>query len=204
MIYIEYIDRDRFMDPHIFRRLGDQSWWADADAQGDDELVAQLGRTLRLGPHPCYMAIWRCRGLDKLDEWEAHFTSDAAWRDTAALASHRAIHLCDAGCYDELITGPAIRDGLQLVEYFKAAKGLPHDVMKMAYRERAGKHPEGTLNLLIHRIGLMGPEPGGMAIWTFPDYASIDGILRDLATDPEIAFRNVGVYSTWGAPGATR
>lgn len=197
MIYIEYINRDRFMDVEIFRALGDQSWWAEADEEGDDDLVAQLGRTLRLGPYPFYMTLWRCRGLDKLDKWEAHFNSDAALRDNLARASHKAIHLCDAGCYDELYTGPAINHGLQYIEYFKAPDGAG-DMIAEAFEKRAEKYTNGTLNLVLQRIGRMGPDPGGMAIWTFPDYAALSPIVRDLEIHKDIEILSMGAYRGWG------
>lgn len=197
MIYIEYIERDRFMDVEIFRVLGDQSWWEEADEEGDDELVAQLGRTLRLGPHPFYMTLWRCRGFDKLDEWEAHFNSDAARRDTLAKASHKAIHLCDAGCYDELLTGPEIDSDLQYVEYFKAPDGAD-DMITGAFKKRAEKHTGGTLNLVLHRIGRLGPDPGGMAVWTFPNYDALSPIVRDMTVHQDIEIRSMGVYRGWG------
>jgi len=198
MIYIEYIERDRFTDIDIFRALGDQSWWLNADAEGDDDMVAQLGRTLRLGPHPCYMTIWRCRGLSKLDEWEAHFNSDAARKDTHAIASHKAIHLCDAGCYDELITGPSISGGLQYIEYFKASPGADNATIEGSFRSRSNVHAEGKLNLLLNRIGKLGPDPGGMAIWTFPSYAALESISRDTVIDNDIHLVTVGVYRGWG------
>ena len=71
MIYIEFIERDRFMPIEIFRHLGRQSSdWADSAA---DKLVLQIGRTLRLGPMPSYLVFWEINDIGRLDEWEAYF-----------------------------------------------------------------------------------------------------------------------------------
>jgi hypothetical protein len=53
VIYVEFIQRDRHMPIEIFRALGDQASWTDPI----DALVLNVGRTLRLGPHPAYMAF---------------------------------------------------------------------------------------------------------------------------------------------------
>ena len=65
MIYVEYIERDRFLPLEIFRQLGDQSAWVDPD----DTLVGSFGRTMRLGPMPSYLAFWKCKGMKRMDEW---------------------------------------------------------------------------------------------------------------------------------------
>ncbi len=198
MIYIEYIERDRFMHFEIFRALGDQSWWAASDPDADDEMVAQLGRTLRLGPHPAYMTIWRCRGFDKLDEWEKYLGGDAFRADVRSVASHKAIHLCDAGCYDEVVTGPPIEAGLQYVEYFKPDEESSYQQLKEAHLNRAKIHQKGILNLVLWRIGFLGPYPGGIAIWTFPSYAALEGIVRDDEWQKRLQIVGAGVYRIWG------
>jgi hypothetical protein len=63
MIYVEYIERDRFLPLEIFRQLGDQSAWVDPD----DTLVGSFGRTMRLGPMPSYLAFWKCKGMKRMD-----------------------------------------------------------------------------------------------------------------------------------------
>lgn len=198
MIYIEYIARDRFMDVDIFRVLGDQAWWSGADDDADDELVAQLGRTLRIGPDPSYMAIWRCRGLDKLDQWETYFHSDEALRNRHGIASHKAIHFVAAGCYDEIFTGPAVADGLHYIEYFKPDIQLTAEDTAKIFAERARKEQKGKLNLVLTRIGLLGPDPGGLAIWTFPDYAAIETLAREDLSGETLKPLTVGIYRPWG------
>jgi hypothetical protein len=196
MIFVEYIQRDRFMHFEIFSVLGDQAWWVNSDPDSDDEVVAQLARTLRLGPHPAYMAIWRCRGFEKLDEWERYFHSDEARADIRAVASHKAINLSDAGCYDELISGGEFTDGLHYIEYFNPDPSP--ESLKEAFSARADTFKDGELKLLLRRIGVFGPDPGGMAIWTFPDYKSLEGIVRDTDGQRELGIENSGAYRNWG------
>ncbi len=161
-------------------------------------MVAQLGRTLRLGPHPAYMTIWRCRGFDKLDEWEKYLGGDAFRADVRSVASHKAIHLCDAGCYDEVVTGPPIEAGLQYVEYFKPDEESSYQQLKEAHLNRSKIHQKGILNLVLRRIGFLGPYPGGIAIWTFPSYAALEGIVRDDEWQKRLQIVGAGVYRIWG------
>ena len=198
MIYIEYIQRKAGVEYEIFTFLGDQSWWAGADSEGDDDMVAQLGRTLRLGPDPGYMAIWRCRGMDKLDEWERYFSSNAALKDRHGRASHRAISFAGAGCYDELLTGPAIGDGLQYIEYFAPDNAVTTQQIADFFSQREKQIKDGVLNLVLQRIGLLGPDPGGMAIWSFPDFASLETIARQQLEDTPVSITAVGTYRQWG------
>ena len=32
---------------------------------------------------------------------------------------------------------------------------------------------------MLRRVGLLGPDPGGLAIWTFTDYAAAEPIVRE-------------------------
>lgn len=198
IIYIEYIQRKTGVDYEIFTFLGDQSWWTGADSGGDDDMVAQLGRTLRLGPDPGYMAIWRCRGMDKLDEWERYFSSSEALQDRHGQASHRAITFAGAGCYDELLTGPAIGNGLQYIEYFVPDNAIPSQQVTGFFSQREQQVKDGTLHLVLQRIGLLGPDPGGMAIWSFPDFACLETIARQHLTDAPVSITSAGTYRRWG------
>src|SRR5689334_2525060 len=99
MIYLEYIDRDRFVPIEVFRFLADQgASWAEGHI---DQMVLQLGRTMRVGPTPSWLAFWRIPTADRLDAWEAYFSSDASRTDRRGNAVHRSIHIQRAGLYDE-------------------------------------------------------------------------------------------------------
>jgi len=195
MIYVEYIERDRFLPLEIFRQLGDQSAWVDPH----DTLVGSFGRTMRIGPMPSYLAFWKCKGMARMDEWEAHFNSPEAQFDVAERATHRAIHLQYGGCYDEVITGPAVdRAKLFCIEYFPAHSATPPAEVLRRHKARAETETEATLNFVLRRIGRLGPDPGGLAVWSFADYAALEGFERRRDDDDPLRPTSVGIYRWFG------
>lgn len=195
MIYVEYIERDRFLPIEIFRRLGDQSSWTDAE----DTLVGSFGRTMRLGPMPSYLAFWQCKGMARMDEWEAHFNSTAAQFDIAEKATHRAIHLQHAGCYDELVSEPpADRGRLFCIEYFAAHGSIPDAEIVSRYKARTGSGTAAELHFVLRRIGRLGPDPGCLAVLGFADYASLEGFERERDDDDPLRPADVGIYRWFG------
>jgi hypothetical protein len=195
MIYAEFIERDRFMPIEIFRRLGDQSSWTDSE----DELAGSFGRTMRLGPMPGYLAFWRCKGMARMDEWEAHFHSPAAHADVAENATHRAIHLQHGGCYDELLAGPPVdRSALFCIEYFAAPSSLADAEILSRYKSRAMAQPQASLDFLLRRIGRLGPGPGCIAVWSFDDYVALEPFERARDDADPLRPAEVGVYRWFG------
>lgn len=194
MIYVEFIKRDRHMPIEIFRALGDQASWTDPD----DALVLNVGRTLRLGPHPAYMAFWKCKGMARLDEWEAHFRSDAGLSDAYEMATHRAIHLIDAGCFDEIVEGPRADGGLQYVEFLDAPSATSNEAMADHFSQRARRHAPAVLNHVVRRIGLLGGPLGDMAVWTVADYAALEPLAREAHPGGPFKPRRAGVYRAFG------
>lgn len=173
MYYVEFIDRDRAMPVELFRVFADQATsWVEGQA---DRMVLQLGRTLRLGPHPSYLALWRIAGIDRLDAWEAYFASDAYRAgNPRSHAMHRAIDITEAGLYDALIEDGTSRAGLHVVERFET---VADDVALKAWFEARDGHG-GRLGYVLRRIGLLGPEPPHLALWTFADYAACESFIR--------------------------
>jgi len=197
MIYVEYVQRDRHMPIEIFRAFGDQAAWDDPN----DRLVLNIGRTLRLGPHPAYMAFWKCAHvMRRLDEWEEHFRSDHALKDAGENATHKTIWLSDAGCFDEVVEGPmADAKGLQYVEFFQAPAEVANEAVAAHFKARAGKHPKGVLNHVVRRIGLLAPSAmGDMAVWTFPDYVALEAILREEHAEGPLTPTMAGAYRRFG------
>jgi hypothetical protein len=195
MIYVEYIERDRFLPLEIFRQLGDQSAWTDPE----DRLVGSFGRTMRLGPMPSYLAFWQCSGMGRMDEWEAHFRSPEAQFDVAERATHRAIHLQYGGCYDALVETPAIdRGGLYCIEYFAAHSRIAEAEIAAHFRARAAAAKAARLDFLLRRIGRLGPEPGGLAVWTLADYRALEAFERARDDDDPFRPREVGIYRWFG------
>ena len=194
MIYAEFIRRDRHMPIEIFRALGDQASWVDPD----DDLVLNVGRTLRLGPHPAYMAFWRCKGMARLDEWEAHFQSDAGRADAYEMATHRAIDLTHGGCLDEIVTGPRAEDGLQYIEFLDVPRAASDAALADHARTRAAAHGHAVLNHVVRRVGLIGGPLGDMIVWTVRDYVALEPLARERHPDGPFKPREAGVYRRFG------
>src|SRR5215470_12895048 len=196
MMYVEFIERDRFMPVEVFRHFADQgSSWVEGAV---DRMVLQLGRTLRIGPAPTYLAFWRIPQVDRLDEWEAYFRSDAWPRNRRSTAMHRAVHIQGAGLYDELFDGEAPPTALYQVEYFdaEAARGGADIMSWFAGRQRA--HPESKICYVLRRIGLLGPDPANLAVWSFPGYKALEAFARGETETAGIHVRRVGVYRPLG------
>jgi hypothetical protein len=192
MMYIEFIDRDRFMPIEIFRHLGDQKTsWA-----GDDRMVLQLGRTLRLGPVPSYLAFWRIEGIARLDRWEEYFRSDDWPRNARSQAMHRAIHIQRAGLYDDLVLGADAEDALYCIEYFEAAAEAVSDELVAWFGARAGK--DAALRFLLRRIGLLGPDPAHLAVWALPDHVALEALARAPSPPGPARILAAGVYRDLG------
>ncbi|MSP83347.1 MAG: hypothetical protein EXQ94_10545 [Alphaproteobacteria bacterium] len=195
MIYVEFFQRDRHLPLEIFRMLGDQASWVDPD----DKLVLNVARTMRIGPHPGYLAFWRCPGMKRLDEWEAHFNSAAALADVYERASLVAINLSDAGCYDEVIVGPPAEGGLQYIEFFDAGSAPEDGEIALHFEARARAYPDARLNFVVRRIGLLGPKAlGDIAVWTFRDYVAVEAIARERHAPGPCRPHAAGVYRPFG------
>lgn len=195
MIYLEYIERDRHITVEAFRYMGDQRQsWVDPQS---DRMILQLGRTLRFGPMPSYLAFWKISGLERLDAWEAYFGS-ADWHGNArSQAMHRTIHIQRAGLYDELVERDEIGEGVHVVEFFDAGRDYDDRFLAEAFGRRAERHG-GTLELVLRRIGVWGPDPAHLAVWTFPSYAAMDGLLRDGMIGDGLTVTTGGIYRRLG------
>ena len=187
MLYVEFIERDRTTPVEVFRALGGQSAWKDPN----DDLLGQIGRTMRLGPHPAYMAFCRFNDFQRLDEWEAHFRSEKHAADRRMHAKHLAIHHFRAGCYDELVPARRLTAGLYYVEFFSAGAGQKA-VSHFAARQK--QFPESRLAMLMERIGHLAPDPGGMAIWEVASYKALEPLARQFASNGAIRTMTAGVY----------
>lgn len=195
MYYVEFIERDRFMPVEIFRTLADQaSSWVDPAA---DRMVLQLGRTMRLGPRPAYLALWRIAGLERLDAWEAYFSTDAyRTGNPRSHAMHRAIEIARAGLYDAPIDSGTSREGLHVVEFLEGS--APTDAVAAWYGDRARAWPGGRLGYVLTRVGLLGPDPTHLAVWTFADYAAAEAFVRADPGAGPLRVVGAGVYRWLG------
>ena len=177
MIYIEYIDRDRHMPNQIFRQFANQSSWTDPD----DGLVGMFGRTMRIGPYPAYFAFWKCKGMERMDEWEAYFRSEAFGSHKSEQATFEAIHLVRGGCYDALIDqSPVDQQALFCIEYFGADQADEDSAIIDHFRHREDACDGARLDFVLRRIGAWAPIPAvsrsgvspTMSVWN-PSSAAI-------------------------------
>ncbi len=143
MIYLEYIERDRHITVEAFRYMGatSASPWVDPAA---DKMILQLGRTLRSGPMPSYLAFWKIAGLERLDAWEVYFGSKDWFDNVRSQAMHRTIHIQRAGHYDELIEGAQAGEGVHVVEFFDADDTVSDAALREAWSGRAHRHDAGA------------------------------------------------------------
>lgn len=195
MIYLEYIERDRHITVEAFRYMGDQRQsWVDPQS---DRMILQLGRTLRFGPMPSYLAFWKISGLERLDAWEAYFGSKDWYDNGRSQAMHRTIHIQRAGLYDELVEREEIGEGVHVVEFFDAGADYDDRFLAEAFGRRA-EHHGGTLELVLRRVGVWGPDPAHLAVWTFPSYAAMGGLLRDGSIGDGVRVVTGGIYRRLG------
>lgn len=190
MIYAEYIEHDRNLPIQVFEHLGRQdSWVSDIDLK-----IANLGRAERIAPEPSVICLWRHPGMTRMDEWEASFRTDAALRDPAFQATRMAIHFKRGGLYDEIIAGEPLGDGLHYIEFFAADQDFSDNQVRENFKNRAKRYPEGKLGFVLRRVGLLGPDPGCMAIWTFAGYAAAEPIVRERHGDNPLQPVQAGLY----------
>jgi hypothetical protein len=175
MIYVEYIEHDRFLPIQIFHKIGMQDGWSS----DEDVKVANLGRAERLAPGPSVMCLWRHRGMTRMDEWEASFRTPESRRDPGFQATRLGIHFVEAGLYDEIVGGPPLGGGLHVVEFFAPEDSVEDTAMRDHFGTRAKRHANGTLDFVLRRVGTLGPDPGGLALWTFASYAEAEALLRE-------------------------
>jgi hypothetical protein len=178
MIYIEYVSRRpgiELRDFHESVNRGQEGW--DAGYQ-EDQLVLNLARTWRLGPEPEYLGVWYSPGFgfERIDDWDRIFRSGQA--DHLEEPFRRVARIDVAGCYDTLLDPVRARNGSYYAEFFRASGET--SAVRNFYQQRAKNHPRLTLNLLVHRVGRLAPEPGGLAVWTLPNFAALGEITSEL------------------------
>ena len=178
LIYIEYISRRSGVDMTDFRAgvtHGQEGW---DTSYGADQLVLNIGRTWRLGPEPEYLAAWYSpqASFDRIDVWDRIFRSGEA--NPLERPFFRVARIDVAGCYAPLIEPVHARNGTYYAEFFRVRADL--DTVRSFYTARTQRHPRFTLNLLVSRIGKLGPEPGGLAIWQIPNFVALEEIAQEL------------------------
>src|SRR5687768_12563940 len=94
-----------------------QAAWADGYAE--DQLLLNVGRTWRLGPHPEYTTVWHTpgAGMERVDAWDKVFRSGDA--DELEAAFRSVARIVRAGCYREITEPIQGRGGIYYCERFE-------------------------------------------------------------------------------------
>lgn len=167
------------MDLDLFHKFSQRhgQWSAE---HPEDKLIANLARTWRLSETPHYIVAFHIpnHGLDRLTEWERSFTSGEA--DQLIVTSRLANRIDVSGCYDVLIAPQVAGPGRYYVEFFDAEDGADYEKIADFFNSRGENKPQHRLHLLAMRIGHLGPDPRGVAVWRIPDYGHLEGIAREL------------------------
>ncbi len=199
LVYIEYISRRPGISLESFHQVAGrgQSGWAGEYAV--DQLVVNLARTWRVGPEPEYLTAWWTpdKGLERIDEWQLIFGSGEA---AAIEEPFKVVARIDgAGCYEPLLDPVADEEGPYYAEYLDFADGASRDDVRAFFEERRGRHSDLELNLLVDRIGGLGPDPRALAVWRLPAFGAADAIARDLdGVDAPVRRTAGALYATFG------
>lgn len=178
LVYIEYISRRPDVDVHEFHQALRQAQEGWAAAHLEDVLLWSAARTWRLGPEPECVGVWYTPGvgLERIDTWDRIFRSGVS--DHHERPARQVSRIDIAGCYTALRPPVPMRGGIYYAEYFRPT-GSASAILD-SYEGRVAQHPGFGLNLLACRIGQLAPEPGGIAVWTIPDFASLAAIAPEL------------------------
>lgn len=177
LVYIEFIRRRASADLDGFRKVltGGQQGWADSYAA--DRLVLAVGRTWRIGPDMEYLFVWHCPGhdLERLDDWEASFVGGEA--DQFHEPFKLAARIERAGCYEPLLEPQRGTRRRYYAEWFERRPGASSEDVA-SYLSSRGADTGSDLNVAVERIGLMAPDPPGLAIWGVDSWAASGPLAR--------------------------
>jgi hypothetical protein len=199
LVYIEYISRRPGVSLEAFHEVAGRGQTGWAGEYEDDRLVLNLARTWRMGPEPEYVAVWYnpAAGLERIGEWERIFTSGEAahFEEPFKLAARIDV----AGCYEPLAEPTPGRGGPYYAEFFEREADSTREAVASFFAERRAGHPDLELNLLVERIGRLGPDPRGLAVWSLPSYGALDGIARELdGRNGPVRLVNAALYADLG------
>jgi hypothetical protein len=192
VIYVEHIRRDPRIAWEVFRHHGHQDW-----SSPEDVMVANLARTMKLGPEPHYMCWWQIAGMARLDAWEEHLKSPEGRLYLADSPVAKVMEFYRCGLYDVALGSGAVPSGLHLVEFFTDDDGSL-DAIAEWFTVRARSAPSGRLTYVLRRVGLLAPDPGGIAVWTFGSYAEAEPFVRAGAPPDGCTIVSMGVYRNFG------
>ncbi len=195
LMFVEYIGRPHGVPIDLFHKHARQDWPAS-----EDVVVANLARMNKLGPEPHYMCWWGINSLARVDEWQAYYTSEAGRLHLAESGDANVLDFQQHGLFDIVQGSGAVGGGLHIAEFFNA-DDLWSGELADAFNARAESATPGRLAYVLKRIGLLAPDPGGIALWTFPSLAAAEPFLRTPLAKGELTVTARGVYRPMGEEG---
>ena len=97
-------------------------------------------------------------------------------------------YLVDVGAHDAI--------GAQ-IEFFRPL-GTSAEIAAL-YAERQRAAPTAVLNVLATRVGMLAPDPGGIAVWTCESFAAMEPLARSFDGDsPAVGAVQAGTYHDLG------
>jgi hypothetical protein len=199
-VYIEYVSRRPGVSIEGFHAIvgpGHRNW---AAAYPQDRLVLNIARTWRLGPEPEYLAAWDVPGssVERLGEWETIVDDDDARHLEDVFSAVARIDV--AGIYQPFFSTITGTGPLYYGEFFDWAPRVNSAAVTEFFAERRNRHSDLVLNIAADRVGMLGPDPRGIAFWQVPSYASLENIARELdqASSP-ISLVRAGLYAEIGS-----
>ena len=195
LMFVEYIARPHGVPIELFHKHARQDWPAS-----EDGVVANLARMNKLGPKPHYMCWWAIKSLARIDEWHAYYNSVAGRSHLAKSDDAKVLDFQRHGVFDIVLCGGVVGGGLHFAEFFNA-EDLSSAELAEAFQARAASASPGHLAYVLKRLGLIAPDPGGIALWTFPSLAAAEPFLRAPLPKGDFTISARGVYRPMGEEG---
>jgi len=198
-VYIEYISRRSGVPLNGFHAIAGPGQGRWAGQYPEDRLILNIGRTWRLGPEPEYLAVWHTpgKGVERLGEWEEIFGSGEASHIEDPFDAVGRIDV--AGFYEPFLDPVRGSGPVYYAEYFDWAADATVGGVRSFFEKRRSAHSGLVLNLAADRIGKLGPDPRGVAVWQLPSYRDLEAGAGEVAgPSGPIAVERVGVYADIG------
>lgn len=195
LMFVEYIGRPHGIPLDHFHKHARQDWPAS-----EDVVVANLARMNKLGPKPHYMCWWGIKSLARVDEWRDYYTSEAGRRHLAESGDAEVLDFQQHGLFDIVHGSGAAGGGLHIAEFFDADDFSGAEITE-AFEARAASATSGQLTYVLKRLGMLAPDPGGIALWTFPSLAAAEPLLRTPLPKGALTISARGVYRPMGEEG---
>jgi hypothetical protein len=94
----------------------------------------------------------------------------------------------------------AIDKGPYYAEFFDVHEDATRDDVSQHFAGREQAHPDLQLVLLLDRIGRLGPDPRGVAVWSLPNYGAISQIATELdGVKSPLSLVTAGTYDDVGS-----